>query len=263
MEKKESFPPVPFLQENIYAHMMQETRREKIEAELLDIVHHEEREKSSLRVLILLNARVQNIVSNLRLQIPVIPEHVNIDVKNVTRRTKQEGSKYNDSRFRAFRRGFFDPSGGVHMFRGMGTIVTGTQNPLVAEYLTNTFIDSMRKCSSLRSAMSYIRVEEDSQTQVNIVCNMSLPFCVNLENLSLCLSEFQQRRQSESSGVPYKEMTIQYNPRNFIGAILKVHPKATILVFREGSMVTTGRRTIELTRDLVIYALPLLFMCKM
>jgi len=245
------------------------SERERQLKEVIKKAEAGELKDDDLEVLKLLHARVQNIVLSLRLEIPGAPPNTNIDVKSITRYTKKEGSKYNDSRFRAFRRGFCDPSGGVHMFQGMGTIVTGTKNKLVAEYLINVFVESMRRCTtargrgrgnSLRSSLSHIRVRERSKEGVNIVCNMRLPFYVDLDRLAASLDEFQLRRKTQRTH--FKDMTIEYKPKNFIGAIVKIHPKSTILVFRPGSMVTTGVRSMQQTRSIVLYILPLLFMCR-
>ena len=197
-----------------------------------------------------------------------------VDVKSITRQLKQEGTKYNDSRFRAFRRNFTNPSGGAHMFDLLHTIATGTKNMLVTEYLINVFVESLRRCPHTSVYMRWVRVLDGSWTQVNVVSNMSLPFGVDLTGVHREVLRRKRTNPKKDVGNSGVELTTTYNPDNFTGLIVKLRGSddiassktggrrrdnhATALVFETGSMVCTGLRNIEQTRSSVRSLLPIL-----
>ncbi len=226
------------------------------------------------RLLETLHTFVQNIVIHLELEMPGHPGS-KIDVKSITRQLKRQGTKYNDSRFRAFRRNFTNPSGGAHMFDLLHTIATGTKNMLVTEYLINVFVESLRLCPHTSVYMRWVRVLDGSWTQVNVVSNMSLPFGVDLTGVHR--EALKRKRANPKKDDLNPELSTTYNPKKFTGLIVKLRGcgggddvakakavgrrrdnKATALVFQTGSMVLTGLQDIEQTRSSVRSLLPVL-----
>jgi TATA-box binding protein (TBP) (component of TFIID and TFIIIB) len=201
-----------------------------------------------------LNTFVQNRVIHVRLEIPGYPE-ARFDVKATTKQLKHAGAKYNSSRFRAMRRKLVNPRGGMHTFDEGNTIVTGTKNLLVTEYIVNAYVDALRKRKANFPAANWTRVVPKSWTQVNVVSNMSLPFGVDLRAI-----------HGAAKKIPW--ISTDYTPRKFTGLIMKVDVPSeedegsthgiTGLIFDTGSLVVTGGKKMVYTRAAAQIILPVL-----
>jgi TATA-box binding protein (TBP) (component of TFIID and TFIIIB) len=190
---------------------------------------------------------VQNRVIHIRLEIPGFTD-AKFDVKTTTKQLKHVGAKYNSSRFRAKRRKFVNPGGGMHTFDEGNTIVTGTKNLLITEYIVNQYVTSLRSRKESFSATRWIRVVPGSWTQVNVVSNMSMPYAVDLQGV--------HRSSQDIAGLDSK-----YTPSKFTGLIMKVNVdpgEVTALIFDTGSLVVTGGKNMHNTYAAALRFMPVL-----
>ena len=188
-----------------------------------------------------LKAYTQNKVVNVDLEIPRRPG-CTFSVKRTARKLKHFGAKYNSSRFQALRIKMKNPSGGLHMFDGGSAILTGTKNGLISEYVINSYITELRTTASKNSPKRWTRVKSGSWKQVNVVCSMSLPFCIDLRGVNTALN------MSKVTSI-----TSNHRPHRFTGLVAKLmvpkdQKEATALVFDTGSMIITGLSSVDSTR---------------